>query len=143
MNAPGQGAGTRRLMALDYGLGKIGVAVGDEASGSVQPVGVVRVRRSRPLWNEMDKQVKCWQPQLFLVGLPLMMDGSSSDMASLARSFAGTLAERYGLPFEMSDERLSTATARELWDGKNKEELQGLSAAVILTDWLQRALADG
>ena len=130
-----------RVLALDFGLRQIGLAVGERASGAVQPLGSLKAKGGGILWPQLDSAVAEWEPDLLLVGLPLHMDGRSGTMAERAREFADSLKARYGLPCAMSDERLSTRTAREHWDGKDREQLQSLSAAVILSDWLGRQSA--
>ena len=128
----------RRILALDYGTRAIGYAVGEEASQAVEPIGALRARQGVPIWADVDAAFKRWQPELLVVGLPLNMDGTESDMSGKARAFAAQLSERYDVPHRLSDERLSTRTAAASWDGKDKNRLQGLSAAVILSDYLQR-----
>lgn len=127
-----------RLMALDFGLAMIGVAVGERQLGSVEPLGALKAKKGQPLWPQLDDWIKEWVPQMLLIGLPLHMSGNESPMSQRARAFAADLHQRYHLPCELSDERLSTDEARHLWDGKKKAQLQGLSAAVILSDWMSR-----
>lgn len=127
-----------RLMALDFGLAMIGVAVGERNLESVEPLGALKAKKGRPAWRQLDGWIKQWAPQRLIIGLPLHMSGDESPMSQRARGFATELQQRYQLPCELSDERLSTDEARQLWDGQDKSQLQGLSAAVILHDWIRR-----
>ena len=75
-------------MAFDFGLRQIGVAVGNCTLFTTQPLVVLRAREGQPQWYRVASLLTEWQPDLRLVGEPLNMDGSSSDMSERARRFA-------------------------------------------------------
>lgn len=142
MSAPG--ASPQRLMAFDYGLKQIGVAVGNALLATTEPLAIVRAKDGQPNWNTMSELCREWQPDLVLVGDPLNMDGSVSELAQRARKFARRLEGRLGLCVEMVDERLSSFEVkqqqRELGHGGNyhKQPVDSLAAELILQDWLRQ-----
>lgn len=118
------------VLAFDFGLRHIGVASGQTVTGSAGPLTTVAARDGVPRWNELLALVATWQPIRLLVGLPLNMDGSESDMSARARSFAEALSRRSGVPSEMVDERLTSRAA--LARGGSHD----LAAALIAETWL-------
>ena len=82
---------TELCMSFDFGLKKIGVAVGQDITKTASPVAILRANDGIPNWQELVALVKKWGPKIFIVGLPLNLDGSCSVMSSLALDFANTL----------------------------------------------------
>ena len=121
------------VMAFDYGTTKIGVAVGQKITGTATAVTVVRARDGIPDWPVIDQLVNEWKPTLFVIGLPINMDGSESDMSEAATRFSRRLHGRYGIGIELMDERLSTFEAREFG---SPEQLDAIAAKLILESWL-------
>lgn len=101
------------LLAFDYGLKNIGVAYGQSITGTATELPPVPARDGIPDWEQLGKLLKGWQPQLLLVGLPLNMDDSESELSQRSRKFANRLHGRFGLPVELFDERLTTRLAKE------------------------------
>jgi len=83
-----------------------------------------------------------WQPDLVLVGLPLNMDGSDSELCPRARKFANRIHGRFGVPIQMVDERLSSFEAKgeHLASGGSRhyksDPVDAIAARIILQDWL-------
>lgn len=126
-----------RVLCFDFGTRQIGVAVGQTVSGTAQPVTVLRARDGQPQWEEVARLVTEWQPQRVLVGLPLNMDGTESELCARARRFAGRLHARTGKPVTLVDERLSTVEAKGEWSGRAARcPVDALAAALILRTWL-------
>ncbi|GGX84093.1 putative pre-16S rRNA nuclease [Litchfieldella qijiaojingensis] len=134
MATPGQ----RLILAFDFGVRRIGVAVGNEMLGNASVLEPLPARDGIPDWDAVTRLVDEWRPDLFVVGLPLNMDGSESEMSIRARKFGKRLYGRYGKPCEMVDERGSTreakAIARERGHRGNyrDEGVDGLAAQLIL-----------
>ena len=82
-------------MAFDFGTTKIGVAVGQQITGTASPVAVVKARDGIPQWLAIDRLVEEWQPKVLVVGLPINMDGTESDMSKAAARFSRRLHGRY------------------------------------------------
>ncbi len=129
-------------MAFDFGLRHIGVAVGNCTLKTSQPEAILKARDGVPIWDEVAKIIDEWQPDILLVGLPLNMDGSASDMSERAERFARRLSGRFQLPVALVDERLSSreAKARAALQGHRGDyarvPIDDEAAAVILSDWL-------
>lgn len=101
------------IMAFDFGLRQIGVAVGNTRLGTSQALTVLPAREGVPEWQQLEAVVNEWQPGLLVVGEPLNMDGTDSELGRLARKFANRLHGRLGLPVKMVDERLSSFEAKQ------------------------------
>ena len=128
------------LLAFDYGTAHIGVAVGQSITGTATPLPALKARDGVPDWSQIEKLIREWQPQRLLVGLPLNMDGSASEMSARAQKFANRLHGRFGLKVETWDERLSSFEARGelLAQGKRafrEAGVDSLSARLILESW--------
>ena len=132
-------------MAFDYGTRQIGVAVGNALLETSEPLTVLTARDGQPNWEALAKLCEEWKPDLLLVGDPLNMDGSVSEMAERARRFARRLEGRLGLPVRMVDERLSSFDVKQQQreaghDGDyRRRPVDALVAQLILRDWLSGA----
>jgi putative Holliday junction resolvase len=137
--APGS---TRALLAFDFGLARLGVAVGYIETGLTHPLVTLRVKNEQPDWQQIERLIKEWNPARLIVGLPLNMDGSDNEMTSKARKFGNRLNGRYNLPVHMVDERLTTRIATEalaesdLGYGKHRAAIDQLAAQQILQTYL-------
>lgn len=133
--------GQRRVMGFDFGTRRIGVAVGQELTGTAQPIAMLKARDGIPNWDDISALVEEWRPQLFVVGLPLNMDGTESEMSLRARKFGKRLHGRYHHEVVMVDERLSSFEAKGevLARGGSRDfgshGVDDLAAVVILEGW--------
>ncbi len=121
-------------MGFDFGMSRIGVAVGQTITGSASPLTVLAARDGIPDWQQLGRLLSEWKPARVIVGLPLNMDGSESDMSALAEKFGRKLQGRFGVTVEMVDERLSSREAKTRVD--EGELLDAAAAAIILETWL-------
>jgi len=103
----------QRIMAFDFGTQKSGVAFGQSMTGTGTPLSLIPMRDGIPDWDLLDKVVSEWQPDICLVGLPLNMDDTESELSLRARKFARRLKHRINKAVWMVDERLTTREARE------------------------------
>lgn len=132
----------RTYLAFDYGEKYIGVAVGSSHSRLAEPVTTLRGSAKNPDWVGISKLMEEWRPYALVVGLPLNMDGSVNAMTRAARKFGQRLKERYNLPVQMVDERLSTLAAREILNEagvsmrRHKSRLDQAAAQTILQAFL-------
>lgn len=130
------------VLGFDYGLKNVGVAVATIGFGSARPLPALKARDGVPNWQEVEQLLNEWQPQLVIVGLPLNMDGSHSDMSQRAEKFGRRINGRFNTPYEMMDERLSSYAAKEEAGmlghrgdyGKNP--IDSIAAQHILDSWL-------
>jgi putative Holliday junction resolvase len=133
-----------RLLAFDFGLRQIGVAVGNALLCTTQPLAILRARDGQPNWDEVGRLLAEWAPDQVLVGDPINMDGSVSELARRARRFGARLHGRFGVQVAMVDERLSSFAAkaeqRERGGGADyrRNPVDSLAAELILLDWLRR-----
>lgn len=100
-------------MAFDYGLRRIGVAVGNTRSGTAQALTTLAARDGVPDWQQLRQAIDEWRPQVAVVGIPLGMDDSRSPITGRAEAFATELAGRFGLEVVRVDERLSSREAED------------------------------
>ena len=122
------------VMSFDFGMKRIGVAVGQKVTQTASGLGVVQAFDGIPKWDYLDKIVLDWQPERFIVGLPINMDGSNSEMSKKAQKFSRRISSRYNIRSEMFDERLTSFEARE-HDGKT--HIDAIAAKIILESWLR------
>ena len=126
-----------RVLAFDFGLRSIGVASGQTITRTASEVTTLRARDGVPDWQAVDALIRDWQPDLLLVGLPLNMDASMSDMARRAGRFARRVGARSGIAVEMVDERLTSFEARGLSSDIDKQH--AIAARLIAESYLNAA----
>jgi putative Holliday junction resolvase len=130
------------LLGFDFGMKRIGVAVGQTVTLSANPLGVVQAKRGIPDWPALSKFVKTWHPDALIVGIPLNMDGTEQPLTAAAKAFAESLQERFQLPVHGMDERLTSveAKARLFSEGGykalQKTSIDSIAAQLILQNWL-------
>ncbi len=105
-------AAPRLLLGFDYGTKQIGVAVGQAITGQARELCVLKAQNGVPDWQKVEALIKEWQPDAIVVGLPLNMDGTKSEMSERAEKFARRLNGRFNLPVHTHDERLTTFEAK-------------------------------
>ncbi|HEX7763089.1 MAG TPA: Holliday junction resolvase RuvX [Cellvibrio sp.] len=133
----------KSLLAFDYGTKNIGVASGQTITRSANAQAQLKAKDGVPDWNQIEKLLKEWQPDLVLVGLPLNMDGSESELSTRARKFANRLHGRFGVKVELVDERLSSFEAKgEVMEqgGSRHYKLNpvdSIAARLILESWFE------
>jgi len=129
------------LLGFDFGLQRIGVAVGQELTGTATALATVRSRNGKPDWDMITELIRTWRPDALVVGLPLHADGSESGFTRSVKRFILQLEDRYKLPVHPMDERLSShAAAQREGEGKFELKSRGIDAVAakeILVSWLQ------
>jgi putative Holliday junction resolvase len=132
------------ILAFDFGLRRIGVAVGQDVTGSASPLGVIANRQSGVDHDAIATLIGEWRPTTLVVGMPAHADGSPSDMQAPVRAFIAEL-ERYDLPIATVDERYTSVEAeRVLRDARasgsrgrvSKEEIDSAAAVFIAERYL-------
>ncbi len=135
-------------MGFDFGTKSIGIAIGQELTGSASSLKAVKAQDGIPNWDHIAVQVKEWQPDLMVVGLPLNMDGTSQEVTFKAKKFANRLHNHYGIPVQTQDERLTTADAKarlfEHGGSKNlgKGNVDNMSAVIILESFFEASYGE-
>lgn len=136
----------RLVLGFDWGTQKIGVAIGQAATGTATPLASIGAVQGLPDWTAIGRLVAEWEPDLFVVGIPLNMDGSESDSSRRARRFACRLSARFDIPWAGVDERLSSVEAR--YDaaaarGAAIESVDSVAARLLLESWFREAGSPG
>ncbi|WP_318493998.1 Holliday junction resolvase RuvX [Photobacterium leiognathi] len=136
---------SRTVLGFDYGTKSIGVAIGQELTGTATPLAAIKANDGVPNWDNIEKLLKEWQPDLVVVGLPLDLEGKELEtITPRAKKFANRVHGRFGCQVELHDERLSTVEARaELFErggyrSLSKGSIDSQSAVVILESWFER-----
>jgi putative holliday junction resolvase len=96
------------VLAFDFGLQRVGVAVGEAEVGTAHPLPALAARTQPGRFTAIERLVKEWNPALFVVGRPLGEDGAAHEMTRRAERFARQLNGRFGLPVRLVDERYSS-----------------------------------
>ena len=123
------------VMAFDFGLSKIGIAVGQAITKTATPIAILKATDGIPDWSEIERLINDWQPGLFVIGLPLNMDASSSKMSHLAEKFGRKLNGRFHIPFKMMDERLTSFEAKQ--GQPSNEPIDHVAAKLILESFFR------
>lgn len=144
------------ILAIDYGKKRLGLALSDEHGVTSRPHATwTRINRRRDL-ARLRELVREQGVRYIVVGLPLRLDGTPSEMSEEAKGFAARVEKALGLPVELMDERLSSWEARQMLAAANSNErarrdssgraepkkpahLDEIAAAVILRDYLDQA----
>lgn len=141
MPDPGRfGKGT--ILAFDFGVKRIGVAVGDWPLA--HPLKTIHSERNDVRFAAIAALIEEWKPVGLVVGLPVALDGSPHAMTARCIRFANQLRGRFGIAVETADERLSSAEAEERLreSGYNargaREHLDAVAAQVILQSFFQQ-----
>ena len=131
-----------RILAIDYGSARIGLALGDPTGTLARPLPFLPAKPDAKLAREIVEIAKKNDVHLFVLGLPRNMDGTSGEAATKVQAFAAALKEATPLPIKLVDERLSTVQAsRQLQEsGKNTRKQRGQidseAACVLLQGYL-------
>jgi len=136
------------IIGLDFGLRRIGVAVGDSLTRSARPLSALSVSgRNGPDendWQRLAALLKQHAPSRLVVGCPYNVDGSEHALTGKARRFAQELGERHGLPVELVDERYSSLEAEAALRERrgsgqrgriDRGSIDSAAAAIILERW--------
>lgn len=135
-------AAPETVLAFDFGTRRTGVAVANTLTRSARPLTTIAAAADDVRLAAVAALVAQWQPQRFVVGIPVHADGAPHATTARARRFARQLAERFGLPVEAADERHTTHAARSALAeaGVRGREARAVrdqvAAQLILQGWL-------
>lgn len=139
--SPERLAQVESVLAFDYGTQKMGMAIGQRLLDRARPLNLIPMKEGTPDWTRLLAMVQEWRPQLCLVGLPLNMDDSESELSRRARKFARRLQHQSQIPVRMIDERLTTRDAREALQHYQAQgqarrlQADSLAAALLIEQW--------
>ena len=129
LNVP---AGQQTFLALDYGLKRTGVAVGNRLLKTATPQGTIAAEGDAR-FAKIAERLKEWQPDALVVGVPTHPDGGEHENTLRARKFARQLRGRFGLAVYEVDERYSTTEAH----AQGAKDADAAAAAIILEQFLR------
>jgi putative Holliday junction resolvase len=118
------------LLAFDYGVKKIGVAIGNTLTRHARPLEILVCIAREQRFAAIAQLLQTWQPERVIVGLPLTSEGGEQYASMHCRRFANQLRGRFGLTVELIDERGSSREAQEILGTHAADD--AVAAAVIL-----------
>ena len=133
------------IVSFDFGLRRIGVAVGQQVTQSANPLETIVNGVAGPDWNRISQIVREWRPDRLIVGMPRHADGSVSDLDEHVREFIAAL-DRFDLPVEAVDERYSSLEAEAILKARraeglgkriSKDMIDSAAAMLIAERWLK------
>jgi putative holliday junction resolvase len=130
------------VLAFDFGLKRIGVAVGDWETRLAHPLEIITGEANALRFERIEKLIGEWRPVGLVVGLPLSLEGEEHEMSQRCRRFANQLHGRYALPVALVDERLTSVSAESrlgeagVFGKQRKAVLDSLAAQEFLQDYL-------
>jgi len=133
---------TTTALAFDYGLQNIGVAYGQSLTGSGNELAPLNAKDGIPKWEDVGKLLREWKPDIVIIGLPLNMDGTESELSVRAKKFGRRIHGRFNIKVTYMDERLSTFDAKqEARERGHKGDykhhpIDSIAARLILESWL-------
>lgn len=133
---------TGTVLGFDFGEKRIGVAVGELATGQAHPLTTIRAEANADRFAAIASLLSEWQPGRLVVGHPLHMDGTPHAMTARCTRFANQLRGRFGLPVFEADERLTSADAEQrlfetgLSARKSRDHVDAVAAQLILQSYL-------
>ena len=132
-----------KIMAVDFGDARTGLAICDKTELLASPVGVIHEKRFENAVEKVAAAAAENRAEAVIVGLPLNMNGSEGPRAELCRNFAEQLSSRVNVPVRMWDERQTTVSAAgylnqtDTRGKKRKEVIDAVAAVIILDSYLQ------
>jgi len=133
-----------RILGLDVGARRIGVAVSDLLGITAQGLETLQRKNKKKDFEQLRRVIRDYQVREIVVGLPLRMSGAAGIQAEKMQAFAEDLRKRFGLPVHLFDERLTSAEANRLLREtdlsieKRGKAVDRMAAVLILQGWMER-----
>ena len=124
-----------QIIAFDYGEKKIGVAVGQTSTNTSSPLQIIFNKDNKTNWISISSLLDEWKPSLILIGKPLNMDGSESEIMKKVDKFYKELKSIYDADIEFVDERLTTFEAREILKDEKHDNVDAHAAKILIDNW--------
>jgi putative Holliday junction resolvase len=121
------------VMAFDYGLRRVGVAVGNTVTKQGEPLKTIAAPNADGLFREIESLLGQWKPNQLVVGLPMHPDGTEHEMTAKAKRFGNQLNGRFSLPVAWVDERYTSVVLEG--DSQMRDNLDAHSAVLILEQY--------
>lgn len=129
-------------LGFDFGLKKIGYAVGQFITHTAQPLGTIKVQDGVVDWPAIEKMIREWRPVCLVVGLPKAIDDTPLYITEHVIGFSKEL-EQFKLPVYLTDERMTTKEAKSLLFEKGRSKaltygkVDSVAAAILLEQWMR------
>ena len=123
------------VLGIDFCLKHIGIAVGQTVTRTASGLVTLAAKNGKPNWAELSELIQQYRPIAVVVGLPLNMDDTPSEMSERATGFAQELSLHTGHPIFLADERLSSWAIRSSEDGAD-DGIHNASASLIAQTFL-------
>jgi putative Holliday junction resolvase len=129
-----------QILAFDYGTKHIGIAVGQTITRTSSPLTILNVQQEGPdIWRTIVQLVEEWKPDRLLVGQPLNMDGTPSEIMKKVHKFYIKLQKETNIICELVDERLTSFEAKQLVESNSKEvRIDDIAAKIFLDSWMEQ-----
>ena len=128
-----------QIIAFDYGEKKIGVAVGQTSTNTSSPLQIIFNKDNNTNWTSISSLLDEWKPDLILLGKPLNMDGSDSEIMKKVDKFYKELKSIYDADIEFVDERLTTFEAREILKDEKHDNVDAHAAKILIDSWFENS----
>lgn len=128
-----------QIVAFDYGTKKIGVAVGQTETYTSSPLQIIYNDHEKTNWNEIRMLIDEWKPDLILIGKPINMDGTESEIMKKVDNFFKKLQKISNTKCEYIDERLTTFEAKEILGESKVVEVDAHAAKILIDNWIERS----
>lgn len=138
-----------RILGIDLGERRIGLALSDELGWTAQPLGVIRRTKAEDDIDRIAELVREHGAGEVIVGLPKNLDGTIGPRGEICMAFADRLRERLGVPVVLWDERLTTAMAEraliaaDVRRQKRRQVVDKMAAAILLQHYLETNKGNG
>jgi len=119
------------VFGFDFGIKRIGVAMGNTLTGQAQPLAVIKAIDNAARFAAIGELIAAWRPARLIIGEPFHPDGAEHEMTLRCRRFANQLHGRFGLPVQLVDERYSSAVIA----AKRGDIIDDKAAAIILQQY--------
>jgi putative pre-16S rRNA nuclease len=137
----------RTVLSFDYGLRRIGVAVGNTLTGTAEALTTFDAQNGEPDWTAIGRCIADWRPAAMVVGVPYNMTGQDDRLTTAALRFADELGGRFGIEVHRVDERLSSREAEDDLRERRRSgaktrrvrrgEVDREAARLLLLQWLR------
>lgn len=131
-------------LGFDFGLKRIGVAIGQTLTRSASPVAILKAENGIPNWEKIKELIETWKVNILVIGVPYSMNSANQPITYAALKFSNKLKLKSGLPYYTVDERLTTFEAKRLWfdqkfqkNVKFFQQVDAYAAKIILEQWFQ------
>lgn len=126
------------ILAFDYGLARIGVAIGNTVVKDSRPLTIIHWKKNQEKWKQITAIMESWKPALVVIGIPRHKDGAPNSMTSVCENFANQINGRFNVYVARVDERFSSVEV----ENSGEDYIDDLAAQVILEQWFRETFAD-